>query len=131
MDATAYNFFKKFSESINKVTFDDYTLNGRYTNVIIDILKEMLVNDFGLNWSKEYYRLDLCAWESTPELISTTTMRAGLKPYLWNLKIAIEHENDKKLWLDELVKLIHIHCPLKVLIGYTTAICVMMKYLGI
>ena len=96
----------------------DYMASGRYTTVIIELLKKIIKDDFGMNWSKEYLRLDLCAWESTSEIISAETTAVGLAPYLWDLKIAIEHENRKELWLDELVKMIHIHCPLKVLIGY-------------
>ena len=41
-------------------------------------------------------------------------------PYLWDLEIALEHENDKKEWLDEVIKLSHINCPLRVVVGYAT-----------
>ena len=118
MYLTANNFYKKFSEKIADIPMDDYTTIKHYTTVIIELLKKILTDDFGLNWSKEYYRLDLCAWETSSEIISAQTTAVGLTPYLWDLKIAIEHENDKKLWLDELVKIVHIHCPLKVVIGY-------------
>ena len=40
------------------------------------------------------------------------------KKYCWDLKVAIEHENDSRLWVDEVVKLAHIACPLRVVIGY-------------
>ncbi len=32
--------------------------------------------------------------------------------------IAVEHENDSPDWTDELIKLAHIKCPLKVIIAY-------------
>lgn len=41
-----------------------------------------------------------------------------INPYLWDLKVAIEHENNDKDWLDEIIKLAHICCPLRVVIGY-------------
>ena len=32
--------------------------------------------------------------------------------------IAVEHENDATDWNDEVIKLAHVRCPLKVVIGY-------------
>ena len=42
----------------------------------------------------------------------------GLNPHLWDLKIAVEHENNLNDWSDEIIKLVHIKCPLKVIIAY-------------
>lgn len=42
----------------------------------------------------------------------------NLNAHLWDLKIAVEHENSPKDWTNEIVKLIHIKCPVKVVIGY-------------
>lgn len=33
--------------------------------------------------------------------------------------IIVEHENSKTDWSDEVMKLIHVKCPLKVIIGYS------------
>ena len=41
-----------------------------------------------------------------------------MNAHLWNLKIVVEHENNKKDWTDELMKLLQVRCPLKVIIGY-------------
>ena len=41
-----------------------------------------------------------------------------LNKHLWDLEVAVEHENDPKDWMDEVVKLAHIVCPLRVVIGY-------------
>ena len=38
--------------------------------------------------------------------------------YLWDLEVAVEHENSSVSWMDEVVKLLHINCPLRVVIGY-------------
>ena len=32
--------------------------------------------------------------------------------------VAVEHENDQYDWTDELVKLLYINCPLRIVIGY-------------
>lgn len=42
-----------------------------------------------------------------------------MNPHLWDLRIAVEHENNSSDWSDELIKLAHIRCPLKVIIGYS------------
>ena len=41
-----------------------------------------------------------------------------LKKHFWYLGVAVEHENDQTDWTDELVKLLYINCPLRVVIGY-------------
>ena len=37
---------------------------------------------------------------------------------LWDFEVAIEHENHGDKWFDELVKLAHVQCGLRVLISY-------------
>lgn len=41
-----------------------------------------------------------------------------LSAHLWDLELAVEHENSKHDWTDEVIKLIHVKCPLKVAISY-------------
>ena len=72
----------------------------------------------------EYFNIDLVEWEQkklaakeylfVPE--ESTSFR--LEKYAWNLDIAVEHENEKQLWMDEVVKLAHIFAKLRVVIGY-------------
>lgn len=61
--------------------------------------------------SREYLRLDM-AFYSYPRRPEDCSDR------LWNLEVAIEHENSSEGWLDEWVKLSHLSCGLKVLITY-------------
>lgn len=73
----------------------------------------------------EYYRIDIIAYSKNVDEAEQIEKAIGLdkkkfSPYLWDLKIALEHENDKKEWLDEVIKLSHINCPLRVVIGYAT-----------
>jgi hypothetical protein len=65
----------------------------------------------GLETSKEYYRIDLTGWRQLREKIKADIPGGGsydFQPYLWDLEVAIEHENNDKLWMDEVIKLSHI-----------------------
>ena len=66
----------------------------------------------------EYFRIDTVGWVSQYERMSEEAKELDLNAHLWDLKIAVEHENSVKDWTDEIIKLIHIKCPLKVVIGY-------------
>ena len=46
------------------------------------------------------------------------TSQIRLYWHLWDLEIAVEHENNSHDWMDEVVKLAHIACSLRVVIGY-------------
>lgn len=67
----------------------------------------------------EYFRIDTIGYKPKFDAISKAERDAvGLWRHLWDLRIAVEHENSKKDWMDEVVKLVHIRCPLKVVIAY-------------
>ncbi|MBK7886856.1 MAG: hypothetical protein IPJ86_05975 [Bacteroidetes bacterium] len=61
-----------------------------------------------------YNKRDFC----TEYLRIDYTICPGESPVSWDLDIAIEHENKLYLWEDELTKLLHINCGLRVLIAY-------------
>ncbi len=42
----------------------------------------------------------------------------GINIHNWKLLAAVEHENDYKDWTYELVKLLFVNAPLRVVIGY-------------
>lgn len=52
------------------------------------------------------------------ELPAEEAEALGLNRHFGDLKIAVEHENSKVDWMDEVIKLTHIRCPLKVIIAY-------------
>ena len=64
---------------------------------------------------REYYRIDNI-------LSITNTIKkdeaTGINIHNWKLLAAVEHENDYKDWTDELVKLLFVNAPLRVVIGY-------------
>lgn len=97
----AYREFKPCTELINR-------------QVIPDILKSE-----GLDVQHEYFRVDVIGYESRYREVSEEESSGhDLYRNYWNLKVAVEHENDKHAWTDEVMKLAHLRCPLKVVISY-------------
>ncbi len=123
-----WNKFKKlFEEGGNslKVARENWENSREFTNKFVNehlpsIMKEKdsIITEF------EYYRIDIIAYDNKRKDEAKEIARSlGLSekefsPYLWDLEIALEHENDKREWLDEIVKLSHINCPLRIVIGY-------------
>ena len=127
MGMDAKEFMIKFKRATDKERiiggrrlFDIYLNDKDYTPVITKIIREIIETD-ELTSQTEYFRIDVVGWKSYYEEMEDDAEIQNIKinPHLWDLKIAVEHENNKKDWSDELIKLIHIKCPLKVVIGYT------------
>ncbi|HWO90061.1 MAG TPA: hypothetical protein VNL98_13020 [Gemmatimonadales bacterium] len=59
----------------------------------------------------EYFRIDAT-------FFSYQRYPKGLTNFLWNLELAVEHENNAGEWRYEWVKLMHIGAGLRVVIGY-------------
>ena len=80
-----------------------------------------IIKDAGYEAQNEYFRIDAVGWTSHFEDMrdAPENKELGMKPHLWDLKIAVEHENSKSDWSDEVMKLIHVKCPLKVIISYS------------
>lgn len=118
------------SSTDKEQTYLDFYKNSKkpsFTNFINKvIIPKVLSSSFSLkpeNSSRkgnsyEYYRIDVTGWESKSNSIIQMAAPYDLNPHLWNLKVAVEHENDPKDWNDEVLKLLHINCPLRVVIGY-------------
>lgn len=122
----AKRFYEKFLQAIGQKRnyegrdlFNIYKHNAEYTSVIIKIINEIIKKE-GYSPQNEYFRIDAVGWTSHYQDMQKEAEAAGidLKPHLWDLKIAVEHENDKRDWSDEVMKLIHVKCPLKVVIAY-------------
>ena len=91
--------------------------NKDYTAFILSEIEKKLENA-SLETSKEYYRIDLTAWKQLKNEDYYLLSEKDFEKYLWDLEVAVEHENNDKSWMDEVVKLMHITCPLRVVIGY-------------
>lgn len=120
----AVDFYKAFINNVqeNRVyegnTLREYYRKDKnYTPVITKIICE-IIESYGLVAQKEYFNVDVVGYLNHPEDIELKAKEHGLKPYLWDMKIVVEHENAKALWGDELIKLVHLKSPLKVVIAY-------------
>lgn len=89
-----------------------------FTKIINNNVVPEIIKNAGWSWQNEYFRIDTVGWKTKYKNVENAGKRLGLSPHLWDLKIAVEHENSKSDWTDELIKLAHIRCPLKVVIGY-------------
>lgn len=123
----AIDFYKAFKANAKEDTvvegrtlFDIYKKDAEFTPVVTKII-EKIIQEAGYTSQREYFRIDVIGWVSRFEDMKADAEAEGLKvkPHLWDLKIAVEHENSKSDWSDEVMKLIHVKCPLKVIIGYS------------
>lgn len=105
----------------NNELMEIYKKDAAFTPVITGIINGIIEDVAGYTHQNEYFRIDAVGWESHYEDMKEAAQEAGLKvnAHLWDLKIAVEHENNKADWSDEVMKLVHVKCPLKVIIGYS------------
>ena len=132
---SAQDFFERFITAvegdITKAT-TAYRESEDWTKYIYDITETILKEEFGLEIGKEYLRIDMIGWSGyekwktseeknvgSKNCSNDSNDNPGLNEHNWNLEIAIEFENEPKQWMDEVIKLCHIKCGLKVVIGYT------------
>lgn len=114
--------FKNDSPLINEAK-TKWQSNKKYTEFILCKIGNFLKEDNTVFISKEYYRIDLTSWRQLKgnqyKLFENKDFEdKEFENYLWDLEVAVEHENNDKSWMDEVVKLLHINCPLRVVIGY-------------
>ena len=125
-DRTSFNvsfdalwFFDEFTKRITWEKYaETYKNDALFTPMVTKAINEIIENGTGWTHQNEYFRIDAVGWESHYQNIKKEANDVGLNAHLWNLKIAVEHENNKQDWTDELMKLLQIRCPLKVIIGY-------------
>ncbi len=105
--------FEANSEFLQQAN-QSYQHNTEFTNFIIERINQ-IIKSRGWVAQNEYFRIDCMGYKSRYKELEKTS---GLTPHLWDMEIAVEHENDDKDWLDEVIKLAHVCCPLRVVIGY-------------
>ena len=122
MDHSNFNalwFFRKFTEAITWEKYaESYKHDADFTPKAIREINRIIEDGTGWKAQNEYFRIDAVGEEAHDKEIKEKVNKAGLYAHLWDLKIAVEHENNKHDWTDELIKLMQIRCPLKVVIGY-------------
>lgn len=127
----AREFYNEFVRNTNEeAVWDDKTGRGRtyreiyktdepaYTELVNKHIIHDIVEKAGYVPQHEYFRVDTIGWKDAGYREMEDAKNMGLNRHLWNLMIAVEHENSKADWLDEVIKLEHLRCPLKVVIGY-------------
>ena len=120
----AERFFSLFRERVTEARYDRIyrTAEAAFTEAVTEEING-IIRDMGYTAQNEYFRIDAVGWVSRWQEIAGEAAALGMNPHLWDLKIAVEHENNKRDWTDELIKLIHVRCPLKVVIGYSHCDC--------
>jgi hypothetical protein len=116
----AQDFFVSFKKKIEVERKDDavknYVSNKNFTEFVIPAIREILSDNIKYT-QKEYFRIDSICWSECHAKIEVKKPNS-FNLHLWNLDVAVEHENDSNDWMDEVTKLAHICCPLRVVIGY-------------
>ncbi|MEG9430398.1 MAG: hypothetical protein VZQ61_05710 [Christensenellaceae bacterium] len=114
-----WNDFKEIFKDDNKksTAIEKWQSYSDYTEFILEELESVLSAN-NLDTSREYYRIDLIGYTNKRNNQPLLMPEYRFKNYKWDLEVAIEHENSSYSWLDELVKLLHISCPLRVMMGY-------------
>lgn len=110
-----------FHEFKSKVCERDYGLayrdNKIFTKKVTEAINEIIDKTGELKSQNEYFRIDITAYKSL-SMTNEADNSIGMYPYLWDMMIAVEHENNEKDWSYEISKLTHVRCPLKVVIAY-------------
>ena len=110
-----------FPEAWGTATFLDLYRNNEpaYTELVNKYIVYKIIKDAGMTPQHEYFRIDTVGWITRYQEMSEEAHKLDLSAHLWDLEIAVEHENSKQDWTDEVIKLIHVKCPLKVVISYS------------
>ena len=91
--------------------WEAYRSDSLWTKVAI-AAAESACHDLDLLTQREYFKVDLIGYTRRQNEI------VKFKGYNWDLKVALEHENNSVHWRDELCKLTHLVADLCVLISY-------------
>lgn len=139
-DMTAWEFWTSFEKQIkdnSEVLKTVWNNRDAFTERIMKVIKNAIrmtnreAKDYVPNhryeyeeyvMQTEYFKIDLVAWEQKRDT-DAYTVENGIEGYklnkhAWDFDIAVEHENASDKWSDEVVKLAHIFCDLRVVIGY-------------
>ena len=94
-----------------------------YTELVNKLIIHGILRRGGYKVQHEYFRVDTIGWQDAGRNSGDDTHSYGLNRHFWDLLAAVEHENDEADWADELIKLAHLRCPLKVVVGYNYCDC--------
>lgn len=117
----AKEMLPSFPEAWGTATFLDLYRNNEpaYTELVNKYIVHKIIKDAGMTPQHEYFRIDTVGWITRYQEMAEEAHKLNLSAHLWDLEIAVEHENSKQDWTDEIIKLLHVKCPLKVVISYS------------
>ncbi|MBQ9785489.1 MAG: hypothetical protein IJW29_08305 [Clostridia bacterium] len=120
---TAESFWKDFCKALeengNEIQ-NVWNNKSAFTEFIIKkIFNSILNKNYGYKneHQYEYLKIDLVGWKDLDKS-ELGAIPKNFESYFWAFDVAIEHENDKEKWMDEVIKLSYINCPLRIVIGY-------------
>ena len=117
---TAKRFWRGFCHEVNAQISEvqaKWENQPDFTEFILKEICDSVLQKMNCERQYEYFRIDLIGWNSLKD-DKLGDPPKGLKKHFWELNVAIEHENNRTDWLDEIVKLSYINCPLRIVIGY-------------
>jgi hypothetical protein len=120
-----YNYFLQKLAEDGEDALEKYKDNREWTEYLTETFKYILKDKYEYKAIREYLRVDMIGWScgnsdwGDKGWTNSKNNTLGINEHCWDLEIAIEYENDPKDWMDEVIKLCHIKCGLKVVIGYS------------
>jgi len=129
-----FEYFLSMLEESEKVNLENYSSSELWTEIItssresiIDLVFKKYSNSDDPKTNHEYFRVDNILYSRPDELELESELYnvkddTKLNRHIWDLIIAVEHENDRNDWTDEITKLMHIRSELRVVISYSSTI---------
>ena len=84
-----------FLEVWGTATFLDLYRNNElaYTELVNKYIVHKIIKDAGMTAQHEYFRIDTVGWVTRYQEMEDEAHKLDLSAHLWDLKIAVEHEN--------------------------------------
>ena len=118
---TAENFWNNFQKKINEQIKDvqkKWNNQSEFTELILKEISNKVLEKakYEKKHQYEYLKIDLIGWNTLDNDLGTRP--ENFNRHFWAFDVAIEHENNPMDWMDEVVKLSYINCPLRIVVGY-------------
>lgn len=110
-------FRKKINEQIKDVQ-EKWNNQSEFTELILKEISNGVLAEAKYEEKNqyEYLRIDLIGWNELNNDLGN--IPKDFNRHFWAFDVAIEHENNPMDWMDEVIKLSYINCPLRIVVGY-------------
>ena len=118
---TAESFWNTFQKKINEQIKDvqrKWNSQSKFTKLILKKISSKILEEaeYEKEHQYEYLKIDLIGWKNLNDNLGN--LPENFNRHFWAFDVAIEHENNSMDWMDEVVKLSYINCPLRIVVGY-------------